>query len=139
MIKLPFGKLWQIATLCYTSGHVMPALVHLSARLASVRTHSTLAHDLLYTDLNFRVRLSRAIDYSFALHVSISILYRITIMWLLLGRHNNVSLLSLLRSASVREDVIHEHQKGRILIQDTRPHVSGLRTGEQENLNFFNS
>ena len=65
----------------------MPALVHLSARLASVRTHSTLAHvahDLSDTDLNFRVRLSRVIAYSFALNASISILYRITsitIMW----------------------------------------------------------
>ena len=92
----------------------MPALVHLSARLASVRTHSTLAHvahDLSDTDLNFRVRLSRAIAYSFALNASISILYRITIMWLSLGRHDNVSLLSLLRSASVRGEVIHEHKK----------------------------
>ena len=44
-----------------------------------------------------------------------------------------------LRSTSVREEVIHEHKKGRILIQDTRPHVSGLLTGERENLNFFNS
>ena len=62
----------------------MPALVHLSARLASVRTHSMLAHDLSDTDLNFRVRLSRVIAYSFALNASISILYRITsitIMW----------------------------------------------------------
>ena len=81
-------------TLAYISIslHVLPALVLLSARLASARTHSTLVHDLLYTDLNFRVRLSRAIAYSFDLNASISILYRITMMWLSLGRHDNVSL-----------------------------------------------
>ena len=43
-------------------------------------------------------------------------LYRITSMWF--GRLEYVSLLFLLRSASVREEVIHEHKKGQILIQD---------------------
>ena len=73
--------------------HALSALVLLSTRLASARTHSTLA-DLYCTDLNFRVRLSRAIVYSFDLNASISILYRITMMWLSLGCHDYVSLCS---------------------------------------------
>ena len=82
------------------------------------------------------MHLHRTINYLFALNGTI--VSRVSrYMWFC--RLKYVSLLFLLRSASIQEEVIHEHKKGRILIQDTRPDVSGLLTGEQENLNFFNS
>ena len=57
--------------------HVLPALVLLSTHLAGVRTHSTLAYDLWYTDLTFRVRLYRAIHYPSAFNKRISIVSRV--------------------------------------------------------------
>ena len=46
----------------YASLHISLALVHLSAHLAGDRTHSTLAYDLWYTEIVFRVHLYRAIQ-----------------------------------------------------------------------------
>ena len=53
----------------YASLHISLALVHLSAHLAGDRTHSTLAYDLLYTEIVFRVHLYRR-----AINASISVL-----------------------------------------------------------------